>query len=56
MKSILIDKMVLSNAQFDLLQQRIDRAFVPPTIGHIPYKIQSGFSSFTADQWKNWVI
>ena len=56
MKSILIDKMVLSNAQFDLLQQRIDRAFVPPTIGRIPYKIQSGFSSFTADQWKNWVI
>ena len=55
-KSILIDKMVLSNAQFDLLQQRIDRAFVPPTIGRIPYKIQSGFSSFTADERKNWVI
>ena len=29
---------------------------MPPDIGHIPYKIQSGFSSFTADQFKNWVL
>ena len=56
MKSILIDRQVVSNVQFDLLQHRIDSVCVPPTIGRIPYKLQSGFASFTADQWKNWVI
>ena len=29
---------------------------VPSDIGRIPYKVRSGFSSFTADQWKNWTI
>ena len=28
----------------------------PSDIGRIPHKIRSGFSSFTADQWKNWVM
>ena len=28
---------------------------IPTGIGRIPYKIQSGFSSFTADQLKNWI-
>lgn len=55
MKSILIDRMLLSNTQFDLLQQRMDRISAPANIGRIPYKMQSGFASFTADQWKNWV-
>ena len=27
-----------------------------PGIGRIPHKIFSEFSSFTADQWKNWVL
>lgn len=32
-------------------------SFVTPTnIGWIPLKIESGFSGFTADQWKHWVI
>ena len=29
---------------------------IPSDIGRIPYKIQSSFSSFTADQFKNWVV
>lgn len=56
MKSIIIDRQIVSNVQFDLLQHRSDSVFVPPNIGRIPYKIQSGFASFTADQWKNWVL
>lgn len=28
---------------------------VPSDIGRIPYKIATGFSSFTADQFKNWI-
>ena len=56
MKSIPMDRMLLSNTQFELLQQCMDRISAPANIGRIPYKIQSGFVSFTADQWKNWVI
>lgn len=29
---------------------------LPSDIGRIPQKISSGFSSFTADQWKNWSL
>lgn len=28
----------------------------PPDIGRIPHKIDAGFASFTADQWKNWTV
>lgn len=47
---------MISDSQFDLLQERMDSFIVPSDIGRIPYKIRSGFSSFTADQWKNWVV
>ena len=33
-----------------------DSRYIPSDIGHIPYKIASGFSSFTADQFKNWIV
>ena len=39
-----------------MIQQRVDSVTVPPDIGRIPHKIRTGFSSFTADQWKNWVL
>ena len=55
-KSILIGKQILSDAQFDILQHRVDSITAPPDIGRIPQKIRSGFASFTADQWKNWVL
>ena len=29
---------------------------VPSDVGRVPYKIVSGFSSFTADQFKNWIV
>ena len=37
-----------------VIQERVDSLIVPSDIGRIPHKILSGFSSFTADQWKNW--
>ena len=55
-KSILIGKEILSDAQFDILQHRVDSTTAPPDIGRIPQKIHSGFASFTANQWKNWVL
>ena len=28
----------------------------PPKVGRIPPKIESGFTAFTADEWKNWIV
>ena len=56
MKSILLGKDVVSHSEFGIIQQRVDSIVTPCDIGRIPNKIRSGFSSFTADQWKNWVI
>ena len=39
-----------------VIQTRVDSIRVPSGIGRIPRKIASSFSSFTAEQWKNWVI
>ena len=34
----------------------VDKFVTPAGIGRIPHKIAANFSSFTADQWKNWVL
>lgn len=47
---------VVSESKFSIIQKRVDRFQVPSDIGRIPYKISSGFSSFTADQFKNWIV
>ena len=46
----------ISETQFDIIQERVVSFVVPSDIGRIPHKTRSGFSSFTADQWKNWVV
>lgn len=56
LKKIWLDQGVLSPSEFSVVQSRIDKTVVPSDIGRIPYKIESGFSSFTADQFKNWVL
>ncbi len=55
MKAVWIDKGIISDDSFELIQSRVDSALTASGIGRIPYKIKSGFASFTADQWKNWV-
>ena len=55
-KSVLMERKILSASQLYILQQRVDSIRAPPDIGRIPGKIGSGFASFTADQWKNWVV
>lgn len=42
--------------EVELIQELVDKFVTPSDIGRIPYKIASGFSSFTADQWKNWIL
>ena len=56
LKAIWIEKNLLTEADFETIQKRVDKCCVPTDIGRIPHKILSGFSSFTADQFKNWVI
>ncbi len=56
LKDIWIKLGLISESQFDLIQNRIDRIICPPDIGRIPNKIKSAFSSFTADQYKNWIV
>ena len=56
LKSIWLDQDILSPTDFNIVQSKMDKVKVPSDIGRIPYKIASGFSSFTADQFKNWVI
>ena len=53
---LLINNGHISETQFDIIQERVDSFVVPSDIGRIPHKIRSGFSSLTADQWKNWVV
>ena len=56
LKDVWITLGLISDSQFDLIQDRTDRIICPPDIGRIPNKIKSGFSSFTADQYKNWIV
>lgn len=46
---------LLDESKFDCIQSRINNIIVTPDIGRIPCKIKSGFTSFTAEQFKNWV-
>ena len=40
---------------FSEIQEFLDNFIVPTDIGRIPRKIETGFSGFTADQFKNWI-
>ena len=51
-----LDNEIIHRRQFPSIQTYVDRMIVPTDVGRIPYKIVSGFSSFTADQFKNWII
>ena len=56
LKDIWSDREIIHESKFDEIQDRIDRMVMPPDIGRIPNKIKSGFSKFTADQLKNWIV
>jgi len=45
---------ILTNIHFQNIQQKIETMNVPLDVGGIPYKIESGMASLTADQWKTW--
>ena len=46
---------IFNSTHYTYLQEFVDKMNVPSDIGRIPHKIATGFSSFTADQFKNWI-
>ena len=47
---------LLKQKDFADIQKTVDQIEVPSDIGRIPSKVASGFSDFTADQWKHWIL
>ncbi|XP_016346834.1 uncharacterized protein LOC107692355 isoform X2 [Sinocyclocheilus anshuiensis] len=45
---------ILTAKKLEELQTRVENIKVPHDVGRIPLRISSGFTGFTADQWKNW--
>ena len=56
MKMVWLKRGLIQENDFTLLQTRVNSMTVPSDLGRIPHKILSSFGSFTAEQWKNWVI
>lgn len=54
--TLLIENCTITSDDFHKIQHRVDSFIVPSDVGCIPHKISSDFSSFTADQWKNWTV
>ena len=46
---------MITRSHFNSIQQFVDKVTVPADIGRIPHKIETGFSSFKADQFKSWI-
>ena len=44
---------LVKRSDFVTLQKTVDAIVVPSDIGRIPRKIETGFSGFTADKFKN---
>ena len=47
---------ILQLSNFTKLQEKVDSIVPPPKVGRIPRKIESGLASFTADEWKNFIL
>ena len=54
MLSVWKEKEILKSNHFEIIQECVGSFVTPSDVGRIPSKIASGFSSFTAEQWKNW--
>ena len=56
MMAIWTEQKLITKQQLFLIQSNVDSFVTPNDVGRIPHKIASGFSGFTAEQWKNWTI
>ena len=57
-KRLWIDGNKITKSDLELMEKRAKCIKVPADLGRIPYKIATGegFSSFTADQWKSFIL
>ena len=57
-KRLWIDGGIISKSHLELMEKRAKNIKVPVDLGRIPHKIATseGFSSFTADQWKSFIL
>lgn len=54
--SVWISEGLLETAHMESIQSKVDSFITPSDVGRIPSKIASGFSGFTAEQWRNWAL
>ena len=47
---------LIRKKDFEKVHDTISAFKTPSSIGRLPLKVLSGYSSFTADQWKNWTL
>ena len=50
------DISLITSKELEVLQERVDSMNPPPKVGRLPRKVECGFSSFTADEWRNWIV
>ena len=50
-----LEKQILSTSDLQTKHKRLSNIAVPSDLGRLPQHIESG-STFTAQQWKNWVL
>ena len=55
MLKLWIDKGILNSADIEKIEKKVLHIKCPLDIGRLPLKIGSGFSGFTASQWRYWV-
>ena len=56
MLNVWVSSGVITKSHFTSIQNMVDGFVTPPDLGRIPSKIYSGFSGFSADQWRNWIL
>ena len=50
------DDSILCSSSFTTIQEKVDSFVTTRNMGRLPFKIESGFAGFTAEQWKNWCM
>lgn len=50
------DEDILPSGSFSNIQEKVDNFITTQGRGRLPYKIESGFAGFMAEQWKNFCL
>ena len=51
-----IEAGILRNKSLKIIEKRIKQFNIPIDVGRIPSNIKASYKSFTANQWKNWIV